>query len=127
VPSFTSGERRALLFLLALAALGTLVQLYQRHYPAAVTTYRMEFDTTTVAREPMLTSATDTKIASGIDPNRAPAEDLELLPGIGPTLAQAIVTYRRDHPAFKSAEDLLDVPGIGPKSLARFRDRLTFP
>lgn len=127
MPSFTTAELRALSFLLALVALGTLVQVYQRHYPAAVTTYRLEFDTTTVQREPMLTGATDTKLATGIDPNRAPAEDLELLPGIGPTLARAIVTYRRDHPAFKSAEDLLHVPGIGPKSLARFRDRLTFP
>jgi competence ComEA-like helix-hairpin-helix protein len=127
VPSFTAGELRALVFLLALVLLGTAVQVYRRLYPQAVTTYRMEFDSTTAQEEPMLQDVPETKLSMGIDLNHAPAEDLELLPGVGPTLAKAIVAYRLDHPEFRTAEDLLNVPGIGPRTLARFREHLTFP
>jgi len=127
VPSFTAGELRALVFLLALVLLGTSVQVYRRLYPATVTTYRMEFDSTTAQEEPMLQDVPESKLAMGIDPNRAPAEDLELLPGVGPTLAQAIVAYRLDHSEFRTADDLLNVPGIGPRTLLRFRQHLTFP
>jgi competence ComEA-like helix-hairpin-helix protein len=127
LPSFTEGELRALLFLLALVALGTVVQLYQRLHPAAVTTYRIEFDSTTAASEPLLQNVPESKLSFGIDPNDAPAEDLELLPGVGPTLARTIVAYRLEHAKFTKADDLLGVPGIGPKTLERFRRHLTFP
>lgn len=50
--------------------------------------------------------------------NTADAAALEQLPGIGPTLAEAIVAYRDEHGPFAAVEDLLDVPGIGPAKLA---------
>lgn len=127
MPSFTAGELRALLFLLALVALGTAVQLYGRLHPETVTTYRIEIDSTTIERVPTMRNAPESKLHAGIDPNEAPAEDLELLPGVGPTLARAIVAYRLDHPRFICADDLLGVPGIGPRTLDRFRQHLTFP
>jgi competence protein ComEA len=49
--------------------------------------------------------------------NRATAEQLEALPGVGPSLAQKILDYRKEHGGFKSVEKLDDVPGIGPKKL----------
>jgi len=127
VPSFTPDERRALLFVLVLTVLGTAVQVYQRLYPASVTTYAVEIDSVTVLSDAILEDRPDSKLEHGIDPNLAPAEDLELLPGVGPTLARAIVAFRRDHPPFARADDLLGVPGIGPKTLNRFRAYLTFP
>ena len=53
--------------------------------------------------------------------NRATAEEFRLLPGIGPALAQRIVTTRDARGRFERVEDLLDTPGIGARSLARFR------
>jgi competence protein ComEA len=59
-----------------------------------------------------------------IDPNRARAQDLARLPGIGTSVAQAIVSYREVGGAFTRAEDLLEVPGIGPATLARIKPLL---
>lgn len=57
--------------------------------------------------------------------NRASAEELEKLPGIGPALAARIVAFREAHGPFRTVDDLLAVPGIGPKTLAGFRDLVT--
>jgi len=57
--------------------------------------------------------------------NTATAPELELLPGIGPALAQSIVAYREAHGLFRALEDLLDVPGIGPAKLEQVRGLIT--
>jgi len=54
--------------------------------------------------------------------NSASAEQLELLPGIGPVLAQRIIEYRELHGPFASCEDLVDVRGIGEVTFAEIRD-----
>ncbi len=48
-----------------------------------------------------------------ININTASAAQLETLPGIGETKAQAIVNYRKQHGDFASIEDLVEVAGIG--------------
>lgn len=55
-----------------------------------------------------------------IDVNRAGADELERLPGIGPALAARIVEARTARP-FTSLEDLARVRGIGPATVARLR------
>ncbi len=57
-----------------------------------------------------------------MDINSASAEDLERLPGIGPALAGAIISYREAHGPFATVEELLLVKGIGPATLERVRD-----
>ena len=52
-----------------------------------------------------------------ISVNHAWTEELQLLPGIGPALADRIVTYREKHGAFKELEDLKNIKGIGDKVL----------
>lgn len=47
--------------------------------------------------------------------NEADSNDLECLPGIGPTLAQRIIEYRHKHGSFKTLEGLKNVKGIGEK------------
>jgi len=49
--------------------------------------------------------------------NQASAKDLEKIPGIGRTLAQRIVEYRKVHGVFSSLEELLNIKGIGLKKL----------
>lgn len=53
-----------------------------------------------------------------IDLNRATHAELELLPGIGPRLAQRILEARRARGQFGDVADLADVSGIGPAKLA---------
>jgi competence protein ComEA len=61
---------------------------------------------------------------AGLDLNQASAAELESLPGIGPSLASAIVQYRDQNGPFLSVEELLNVPGIGPTRLSQLRELL---
>jgi competence protein ComEA len=54
----------------------------------------------------------------------ATAEQLQLLPGIGPSKAEAIVRYRSSHP-FARVEDILRVRGIGRVTFRRLRPMIT--
>jgi len=69
-------------------------------------------------------SAASAPAAGLVNLNDATAEQLELLPGIGPSRSSAIVAYRKTHP-FKRVEELMRVKGIGKKSFARLRPLLS--
>lgn len=56
-----------------------------------------------------------------IDLNKATAEQLEALPGIGPKIASVIVAYRKEISGFKNVEQLDEVKGIGPKKMEKIR------
>jgi competence protein ComEA len=56
--------------------------------------------------------------------NSASAEQLDALDGIGPSLAQRIVDYRRAHGGFGSVDELDEVSGIGPVRLESLRPQL---
>jgi competence protein ComEA len=60
-----------------------------------------------------------------INLNTATLDQLETLPGIGPSLGQRILDYRQEHGPFRSVEDLLNVSGIGEKRLADLRSKVT--
>lgn len=57
--------------------------------------------------------------------NTATAEELQDVPGIGPALAQRIVTYREEHGIFDTVNELLNVSGIGEKKLSAMMDHIT--
>ena len=54
--------------------------------------------------------------------NTATAEQLDTLPGVGPTTAAAIIAHRDQHGPFTSVDQLVDVRGIGEAKLAQLRD-----
>ena len=68
------------------------------------------------------TSETD---SAPVDINAADSEKLATLPGIGPSIAQRIVDYRKEHGPFKSVDELVNVRGVGEKLLAKLRDHVT--
>ena len=59
-----------------------------------------------------------------LDLNAAGPQELDALPGIGPTLARRIVEFREQYGPFRRVDDLLEVPGIGPVLLQRIKDRV---
>ncbi|MCX2726214.1 ComEA family DNA-binding protein [Thermomicrobium sp. 4228-Ro] len=60
-----------------------------------------------------------------IDVNRASVEELQRLPGVGPALAQRIVTYREEHGPFRSVDELANVAGISERMVAEWGDLVT--
>ena len=57
--------------------------------------------------------------------NTANAEELQLVPGIGPVTAEKILQMRKSYGAFKSVDDLVAIRGIGKKRLDKMRKYLT--
>ena len=86
-----------------------------------------------IAREPRTTGTVDTNKPSDVseisskkvDLNEAGLSDLEHLPGIGFSKAQAILEYRSIHGPFKSVDELANVAGISERILDEFRDQVT--
>ncbi len=79
-----------------------------------------------VAAVDVTTSGGDDAHPSGpIDLNHATVEQLDELPGIGPTTAAAIVDHREQNGPFATVDDLEAVRGIGPAKLEAIRDLVT--
>lgn len=67
----------------------------------------------------------DTGQAPGVvNVNQEGIDRLVELPGIGPVLAERIVTYRDTNGPFVSVDQLLEVPGIGPSILEAIHERV---
>lgn len=56
--------------------------------------------------------------AGVVNINSASSEQLQLLPRIGPSVAERVIAFRKENGQFKSAEDLMLVTGIGEKTFA---------
>jgi len=60
-----------------------------------------------------------------VNVNTATQEQLEMLPGIGESRAQAVMEVRKARGGFKRVDDLLEVRGIGESSLEKLRPFVT--
>lgn len=60
-----------------------------------------------------------------INLNKADENELQNLPGIGPSKATAILEYRETNGPFKSVEDLKNISGIGDKTFDKLKDLIT--
>ena len=71
--------------------------------------------------------AADTKRpppAHSVDLNSATADELQQVPGIGPSTAKAIVNFRQKSGPFQKIEDLLAIKGISRARLEKMRPYL---
>jgi comEA protein len=67
-------------------------------------------------------------IPSGsVDLNSASKTELLALPGIGETMAERIVLYRKEHGRFASNKELINVKGIGEKKFLKLKPYLRQP
>lgn len=60
-----------------------------------------------------------------ININLADVETLTTLPGIGPSKAQSILSYREENGRFSTIDDLRNVSGIGDKTFEKLKDSIT--
>jgi competence protein ComEA len=134
---FTRDERRALLFLLAVAGLGGAVRavLAARSLGAreAAEPFRPppSLSAGDVQRQAALARRAEVlarPLVPGekVDVDRAEAAELERLPRVGPGLARRIVEDRQAHGPFGSWDALGEVSGIGPGMRRELERWVTF-
>lgn len=81
--------------------------------------------TLSVSSHPSVSGVAGRQERAKLDVNRANAQELEELPGIGPVLAERIVDYRKSGRSFRSIDDLRAVKGIGKKKFEQIRALVT--
>lgn len=114
---FSKAQMKTLILLAVLLVVGGGYLLVRDVYPKAEAKPRFWRVTTRDGYQPLLV----------LDINHAPADSLELIPGIGPVLAERIISYRRDHGHFAAVESLVHVPGIGPAAMEKIKPYVQVP
>ncbi len=79
----------------------------------------------TSSRSTTLRTPTPAMPAGKININTATLAELDLLPGVGATLAQRIIDYRTQNGDFKKLDDLKKVRGIGDALFNQIKDLIT--
>ena len=64
-------------------------------------------------------------ISQPVNINQADLEGFQMVKGIGPVLAERIVSYREANGKFKSLEGLKEVKGIGEAKFEKIKSQLT--
>lgn len=145
---FTKSQKNALLFIVVVFA-GAIVYHLIDHYlhpvePYDFTRFEEKFysrrDSITKLLEEEKTLAEKSPVEMGketktgtkkkpaqiggkiININTATADELTVLPRIGPAIAKRIVDYRNENGRFLRKQDIQNVRGIGPKTFEKLKD-----
>ena len=128
----TRDERRAMLFLSAVAAAGGLMRVvHASDEPPGAPMVAPEIPAGDIARQARLSSraaelARPLMPGEFVDVDRAEAAELERLPRVGPALARRMVDDRVANGPFGSLEGLSRVPGIGPGMIKGLERKVVF-
>jgi len=134
----TPGERKALIFLGAVLALGSSVRAaravggHDRAPASAKEAIERQIRAVDSARKqgrkkkPKKPKPPVPEVPAIIDLDIATADQIETLRGIGPSLARRIVADRDSLGPFGSLEQLQRVKGVGPRLAARIDSTVTF-
>jgi competence ComEA-like helix-hairpin-helix protein len=111
----TRQERKVLIVLGALAALGLAVLAFK--------TYVIRPQLVVIPAGPAGTSLKGVVDRENrVNINTSDAERIATLPDIGPKTARKIISYRDSHGSFLLKEDIMKVGGIGPKTFDKIKD-----
>ncbi|OGW75816.1 MAG: hypothetical protein A2Z72_04060 [Omnitrophica bacterium RBG_13_46_9] len=108
---FTKEEKIAVIFLLACLFTGTVVLYYKTLNPASGIFVGPDGGWIEGSKR--------------ININTASGEELILIKGIGPVLAERIVSYREKHGSFKRPEDIRNVKGLGGGTYDKIKKQIT--
>lgn len=115
-----------LIILTALFAAFTLGFFLGKNHASNGVTLSIPVSMQTVPTETAAAETSETTpapvIVFPIDITRAGKEEFMALPGIGETLAERIIAYRKAHGSFSRPEDLLNVEGMGKKRFEEILD-----
>lgn len=70
-------------------------------------------------------SSNNLKGENKVNINTATQNELDQLPGIGPSIAQRIIEYREEKGNFQKIEDVQNVKGIGDAKYEEIKDKIT--
>lgn len=107
----TKQEKQVIIFLMATAFLGIGILCYR--------SLRYEPRIEVISNQGIDKEAASSKV---ININTAQKEGLIRLPGIGPSMAEAIIEYRLAHGSFKDKEEIKNVKGIGPAKFEKIKE-----
>ena len=131
LPSFNPREIKAIFFILVALSIGGAITLYENyHSDFALELLGNRDKALSIPVDSIKETKNSTKILSQklkekININTASAQELELIPGIGPVLSQRILKYRKDIGRFQSIEELKKISGIGEKRFEQIKDYVT--
>ena len=88
---------------------------------------RAERDGANAAQTGAQSSTSQSASAEGglININTATIHELTTLPGVGPAMAERIITHRETYGPFRIIEEITDVSGIGERRFQDLRDLIT--
>ncbi len=116
---FNRREQLALLFLAGALLAGSGLALVDYYRPSSLEEFQVI--ARAVEPPPPLESVAEFQEAGPLPLNEATALQLQLLPSIGPKMAERILQYRGAHGPFKSLEELQKVRGIGVRTIEKLR------
>ena len=116
---FNRREQLALLFLAGALMAGSGLALVDYYRPSSLEEFQVI--ARAVEPPPPLQQVAEFQEAGPLPLNEATALQLQLLPSIGPKMAERILQYRGAHGPFKTLEELQKVRGIGVRTIEKLR------
>lgn len=91
----------------------------------AIMISNVSLQTANIALAKPAKEAAQTQALEIVNINKASSEELQKVRGIGPSLAERIITYREANDGFKSMDELKEVRGVGDLKFEKIKSQVT--